>query len=75
MCPYLNTRTLLANPIGYRAIIGSLQYLSLTRPDISYIVNKLSQFMQAPTDIHLNVVKRLLRFLHGTMRHGFSPLS
>ena len=36
----------------FRRVIGSLQYLSLTRPDISFVVNKLSQFMHKPTATH-----------------------
>ena len=38
-----------ANPTKYRQVIGSMQYLSLTRPDISFAVNKLSQFMHCPS--------------------------
>ncbi|KAF7842141.1 Copia protein [Senna tora] len=45
----------------YRQMVGSLQYLTNTRPDISYAVNKLSQFLSQPTDIHLQGVKRVLR--------------
>ena len=54
----------------YRTIVGSLQYLSLTRPDISFSVNKLSQFMHVPTDEHWNGVKRVLRYLAGSITTG-----
>jgi len=54
----------------YRRTIGKLQYLSLTRPDISYTVNKLSQFMHVPTDEHWKVVKRVLRYLKETTSSG-----
>jgi len=53
-----------------RRIIGSLQYLYLTCPDISFSVNKLSQYMQAPIEIYMKVVKRLLRYFKETLDHG-----
>ncbi|KAF5472384.1 hypothetical protein F2P56_009106 [Juglans regia] len=54
----------------FRKIIGSLKYLSLTRLDISFAVNKLSQFMHKPTTNHWTATKRLLRYLKQTIFHG-----
>jgi hypothetical protein len=42
----------LSDPTEYRTIIGSLQYLSMTRPDITYAINKLSQYMHQPSTEH-----------------------
>ena len=66
----LNDGTLPTDATEYRKTIGKLQYLSFTRPDISFSVNKLSQFMHAPTTAHWQAVKRLLRYLKQTMSYG-----
>ena len=70
--PLLSTQTgaPLANPTEYRALVGSLQYLSLTRLDISFAVNRLSQYMHKPTKDHWAALKCLLRYLTGTTTHG-----
>ncbi|RVW44415.1 Retrovirus-related Pol polyprotein from transposon RE1 [Vitis vinifera] len=54
----------------YRSIVGALQYATITRPDITYSVNRVCQFMQAPLTAHWKAVKRILRYLAGTLHHG-----
>ncbi|KAL6318252.1 hypothetical protein AAG906_035761 [Vitis piasezkii] len=58
------------DPTQYRQLVGSLQYLTFTRPDIVHAVNKACQHFQAPTKADLRAVKRILRYLKGTMEHG-----
>lgn len=58
------------DPTPYRQLVGSLQYLSITRPDICYAVNRLSQFMHAPSETHWSALKRVLRYLKGTIHYG-----
>jgi hypothetical protein len=54
----------------YRSLVGSLRYLVNTRPDISYSVGYVSRFMEKPTQEHLEVVKRIIRYIAGTIRYG-----
>lgn len=65
----------LPDPTIYRHIVGALQYCTLTRPDISYSVNQLCQFLHCPTTVHFTAAKRVLRYLKGTIDHGlfFQP--
>uniref|UniRef100_A0A2N9G1T1 Integrase catalytic domain-containing protein n=1 Tax=Fagus sylvatica TaxID=28930 RepID=A0A2N9G1T1_FAGSY len=71
---------LLPDPTLYRQLVGSLVYLTVTRPDISYAVHQVSQFMSAPRSTHYAAVLRILRYLKGTLFHGLhfsaqSPLT
>jgi histone deacetylase 1/2 len=54
----------------YRSIVGALQYLTLTRPDISFAVNKVCQYLHAPTTAHWAAVKRIIRYLKYTFNVG-----
>jgi histone deacetylase 1/2 len=62
----------LQDSTNYRSIVGAMQYLTLTRPDISFAVNKVCQFLHAPTSVHWSAVKRILRYIHGTLKLGFN---
>ncbi|KAJ0613659.1 putative RNA-directed DNA polymerase [Helianthus annuus] len=65
-----NDSPLFADPTRYRQIVGALQYATLSRPDIAFSVNKVCQFMHAPTEAHWSAVKRILRYLKGTLHLG-----
>ncbi|OIW19116.1 hypothetical protein TanjilG_08916 [Lupinus angustifolius] len=62
--------TLLNDPSYFRGPVGALQYLTFTRPDLSFIVNYVSQFLHAPNTMHLKMVKRILRYVKGTIDIG-----
>ncbi|BBN68957.1 transposable element gene [Prunus dulcis] len=54
----------------YKKIVGSLMYLSATRPDMMYVISLLSRLMEAPTILHFQAAKRVLRYLKGTTEFG-----
>jgi hypothetical protein len=54
----------------YRSVVGGLQYLTLTRLDISFSVNKVCQYLHVPTDIHWAAVKRIVRYIKHDTKIG-----
>ncbi|XP_034685938.1 uncharacterized mitochondrial protein AtMg00810-like [Vitis riparia] len=54
----------------YCSTIGAFQYVTLTRPDIAFVVKNACQFMANPTEVHWLTVKRILRYLKGTSTYG-----
>ncbi|CAH9106796.1 unnamed protein product [Cuscuta europaea] len=77
MTPMTSTVTISSDDNGvsvdvtqYQQALGLLRYLAFTRPDISFAVNKLSQYMQRPTQNHWQAVKRILRYLKSTLNFG-----
>lgn len=73
MCPRTSEeRKFMAN-IPYRSAVGCLVYAMVcTRPDIAFAVGTVSQFLEDPGVKHWSVVKRIMRYLHGTATHGIS---
>src|SRR3954469_19267405 len=58
------------DPTQYRRLIGSLRYLCNTRPDLAFSVGIASRFMERPKISHMAVVKRILRYIKGTLGCG-----
>jgi hypothetical protein len=56
---------------AHRSLVRALQYLTFTRPDIAYVVQQMCLHMHDPREPHLTTVKRILRYLQGTLGHGF----
>ncbi|XP_071704912.1 uncharacterized mitochondrial protein AtMg00810-like [Rutidosis leptorrhynchoides] len=74
----VDTKSKLSSNIGnvyddltlYRSLVGALQYLTFTRPDISYAVQQICQHMHHPHDTHMAALKKILRYISGTIDYG-----
>ncbi|CAL8090825.1 unnamed protein product [Prunus armeniaca] len=62
----------LADETLYRQMVGSLLYLTATRPDIMFAASLLARFMHNPTKKHMGTTKRVLRYIQGTMNYGIA---
>lgn len=58
------------NSTQYKSMVGGLRYLVHTRPDIAFAVGIVSRYMERPTELHLNAVKRICRYVKGTIHYG-----
>jgi hypothetical protein len=54
----------------YKSLVGSLLYLIAARPDIMYVANLVSRFMESPKDSHWKMAKQILRYVVGTLNFG-----
>lgn len=71
MCPQTSEDKKFMSNVPYRSAVGCLVYAMVcTRPDIAFAVGAVSQFLEDPGIKHWSVVKRIMRYLHGTCTHG-----
>ena len=67
-----NDNPLLSDPKSYRRLVGALQYLTFTRPNLSFAIQQAYQHMSPPTHNHLQAAKRILRYLQGSLHFGIA---
>ncbi|XP_022883821.1 uncharacterized protein LOC111400656 [Olea europaea var. sylvestris] len=67
---HLDDVTPFHDPTHYHSLVGALQYLTFTRPDLSFSVNFVLQFMHSPMQGHYQLVNRIIRYVHGTITFG-----
>ncbi|GJV74742.1 retrovirus-related pol polyprotein from transposon TNT 1-94 [Tanacetum coccineum] len=59
------------DPTHYRGMIGTLMYLTASRPDLIFVVCMCARYQAKPTEKHLHAVKRIFKYLRGTVNQGF----
>ena len=67
-----NDGSLIDGLTSYRSLVGALQYLMFTRPDLKYVVQQICMYMHASQVSHLNALKRILRYVQGTILFGIT---
>ena len=56
--------------IQYKQMVGILMYLSVTRPDLMFGIGLISRYMERPTNLHMQAIKRILRYVKGSVNLG-----
>jgi hypothetical protein len=64
-------RDLVEDTTMYKRIVGSLIYMTITRPYLSYAVGVVSEFIQTPQKPHLDAIRRILKYIKHTLQCGF----
>ena len=59
-----------ADPSEYRSLVGALQYLTLTWPDLAYAYQQVCLFMHDPREPHLALIKRIIQYIKGSLSAG-----
>ncbi|GJX61854.1 ribonuclease H-like domain-containing protein [Tanacetum coccineum] len=67
--------TQVVDPTLYQSLAGSLQYLTFTRPDITYVVQQVCLYIHDPREPHFSALKRILRYVKGTLDYGLQLFS
>ncbi|KAM2392834.1 hypothetical protein ACFX1X_036261 [Malus domestica] len=62
----------LPDPTIYRSIVGALQYLTFTQPDLAYAVNTACQYIHTPIEVHYDLVKRILCYVQSSLDYGLT---
>ena len=70
LVPYVGVT--FSDPTKYRSMVGALEYLIFTRPDIAFSVHQLCQFISHPTTTHVEAAKHVFRYIRGTLHFGIS---
>lgn len=65
-----NTCELLLDPTEYKRLIGKLIYLTITRPSLSFLVNRLSQYLLVPPNSHMRAVEKILQYIKRSLGQG-----
>ena len=69
---FTDSGDVMQNPENYRKLIVRLLYLNITRSDMSYAIQNLSQFLSCPRELYMKAALHLLRYLKGTINAGLS---